>query len=204
MVRVPPGPHATGRPAAVAVTSALFAVALVALWGLSPGPAGDGGPPLTATAPVTGFTPLDEDDGYLAEGEGVSPFAEGLPLLERMDPELLEAVRAAAAEAREDGVDVVVTSGWRSERYQRFLLDAAVTVYGSEEEAARWVASAESSSHVSGDAVDIGRTDAADWMGRFGDAHGLCRTYANEMWHFELAAGPGGACPAPRADASAG
>jgi hypothetical protein len=204
VVRVPPGPRATGRPAAVAVTAALFAVALTALWGLSPGSEGDGASPLTAAAPVTRFTPLDEDDGYLAEGEGVSPFAEGLPLLERMDPELLEAVRAAAAEAREDGVDVVVTSGWRSERYQRFLLDAAVTVYGSEEEAARWVASAESSSHVSGDAVDIGRTDAADWMGRFGDAHGLCRTYANEMWHFELAAGPGGACPPPRADASAG
>ncbi|WP_433700439.1 M15 family metallopeptidase [Nocardiopsis sp. CA-288880] len=204
MVRVPPGPRATGRPAAVAVAvaAALFAVALTALWGLSLGPEGDGGPPLAA--PVTVFTPLDEDDGHLAEGEGVSPFAEGLPLLERMDPELLEAVRAAAAEAREDGVDVVVTSGWRSERYQRFLLDAAVAVHGSEEEAARWVASAESSSHVSGDAVDIGRTDAADWMGRFGGAHGLCRTYANEMWHFELAAGPGDACPAPRADASAG
>jgi len=28
-------------------------------------------------------------------------------------------------------------------------------------------------------------------------------TYANEMWHYELASEPGGICPRPVADASA-
>ncbi|MFD3686363.1 M15 family metallopeptidase [Nocardiopsis sp. NPDC058631] len=211
MVRVSPRSRVAGWPAAVPVVLvflvALAALALTALGACAPtgpGPEGGGGPAPATDLPVTRLTPLGEDDGYLGEGEGVSPFTEDLPLLTRMDPELLKAVRAAATEARTAGVDVVVTSGWRSERYQQFLLDAAVTVYADEEEAARWVATPQASSHVSGEAVDIGRTDAADWMGRYGAAHGLCQTYANEMWHFELAVEPGGTCPAPRADASAG
>ena len=214
MVRVSPRSRVAGRPtvvlAVVAVLVTVTALLLAALDTPAPAargtaePPGGGGPTLGAELPVTRFTPLGEDDGYLGEGEGVSPFAEDLPLLTRMDPDLLAAVRAAATAAEADGVDVVVTSGWRSKRYQRFLLDAAVTTYADEEEAARWVATPEASSHVSGEAVDIGRTDAADWMGRFGAAHGLCRTFANEMWHFELAVEPGGTCPAPRPDASAG
>jgi len=201
-----------GRPTVVlavlsvlAVVSVLAVAALSALGALSAsaGTGGGGGSP-GGGLPVTRLTPLGDGDGYLGEGENVSPFRDGLPLLDRLDPELLEAVRAAATDARAAGVEVSVTSGWRSERYQEFLLDSAVTVYGSEEEAARWVGSPESSAHVSGDAVDVGPTDAADWMVRNGAAYGLCQTYANEMWHFELAAEPGGTCPAPVADASAG
>ncbi len=33
---------------------------------------------------------------------------------------------------------------------------------------------------------------------------GLCQIYGNEMWHYELATEPGGICPRPIADASAG
>ena len=51
-----------------------------------------------------------------------------------------------------------------------------------------------------GGAVDIGPTDGADWLGRTGDTYGLCQTYANEMWHLELATTPGGTCPEQRAD----
>ena len=58
--------------------------------------------------------------------------------------------------------------------------------YGSEEEAARWVATADTSAHVSGDAVDIGPADASAWLSEHGAEYGLCQIYGNEPWHFEL------------------
>ena len=56
---------------------------------------------------------------------------------------------------------VLVDSGWRSPAYQEHLLREAVPKYGSEAEAARWVATPNTSAHVSGDAVDIGPSGAA-------------------------------------------
>jgi LAS superfamily LD-carboxypeptidase LdcB len=97
---------------------------------------------------------------------------------------------------------VWVTSGRRSAAYQQELLDEAVRRYGSLGEALRYVASPDTSSHVTGDAVDLGPTQADDWLIRHGADYGLCQTYANEMWHFELATAPGGTCPAPRPDAA--
>jgi D-alanyl-D-alanine carboxypeptidase len=97
---------------------------------------------------------------------------------------------------------VWVTSGRRSAAYQQELLDEAVRRYGSLSEALRYVATQETSAHVTGDAVDIGPTETADWMVRHGADHGLCQTYANEVWHVEPATVPGGTCPAPRPDAA--
>jgi LAS superfamily LD-carboxypeptidase LdcB len=85
-----------------------------------------------------------------------------------------------------DGVVFEVNSGWRSPAYQNQLLHEAVSKYGSEEEAARWVATADTSPHVSGDAVDIGPSDAADWLSEHGAQYGLCQIYRNEPWHYEL------------------
>ncbi|MEI5676308.1 MULTISPECIES: M15 family metallopeptidase [unclassified Nocardioides] len=126
----------------------------------------------------------------------------GIDDADRLDPDLLAAVRAAARDARADGITVQVTSGWRSREHQQRLYDEALTRYGSEQEARRYVATPDASAHVTGDAVDIGPTDAADWMGRHGSAHGLCQTFANEMWHFELATTPGGECPEQLPDGS--
>lgn len=58
------------------------------------------------------------------------------------------------------------------------------------------------STHVSGKAVDIGPTDADDWLIRNGSDYGLCQVYNNEMWHFELLTRPGGTCPAPLSNAA--
>ena len=58
--------------------------------------------------------------------------------------------------------------------------------YGSEAEAARWVATADTSLHVSGDAVDIGPSGAAAWLSEHGAEYGLCQIYRNEPWHYEL------------------
>jgi hypothetical protein len=118
----------------------------------------------------------------------------------RLDPALLRALRRAANDAARDGVEFVVDSGWRSPAYQQRLLDEAVSSYGSEQEAARWVATPSTSAHVSGDAVDIGSAATA-WLSEHGAAYGLCRIYGNEPWHYELrpdAIGRG--CPAMYAD----
>ena len=108
------------------------------------------------------------------------------PELANLDADLVGALRQATAAAADDGVAIVVDSGWRSPEHQERLLREAVAKYGSEEEAARWVATAETSAHVSGDAVDIGPFDATAWLSDHGAEYGLCQIYGNEPWHYEL------------------
>ena len=103
-----------------------------------------------------------------------------------LDAALLDALRRAATDAAGDGVEVFVDSGWRSPAYQEQLLREAVAKYGSEREAARWVATPNTSAHVSGDAVDIGPADATAWLARHGAGYELCQIYGNEPWHYEL------------------
>ena len=148
------------------------------------------------------------DDGVVTEEDGALPGGVtvvdvGFPGVDNLDPGLLRALRDAAAEAAEDGVELQVNSGWRSRDYQDELVREAVSRYGSEAEAARWVATADTSPHVAGDAVDVGPSGAAAWLAEHGAAYGLCPVYRNEPWHFELrdhAAERG--CPRLYADAS--
>jgi zinc D-Ala-D-Ala carboxypeptidase len=48
------------------------------------------------------------------------------------------------------------------------------------------VATADTSRHVSGNAVDIGPFDATAWLSHHGAEYGLCQIYRNEPWHYEL------------------
>jgi zinc D-Ala-D-Ala carboxypeptidase len=126
-------------------------------------------------------------DGEISDGSRVSVHDIQLPALANLDPDLLAAIQRAAEAAAADGVEeFYVTSGWRSPEYQARLLSEAVLDYGSQEEAARWVATPETSLHVSGDAIDIGGFDASYWLSLNGAAYGLCQIYANERWHYEL------------------
>jgi hypothetical protein len=124
---------------------------------------------------------LGEADGAVPDGTTV--FADGIPGVAKLDPALIGALRRAAADAP---VELELDSGWRSPAYQERLLREAISKYGSEAEAARWVATPNRSAHVSGDAVDVGPTDAAAWLSAHGAAYGLCQIYGNEPWHFEL------------------
>jgi D-alanyl-D-alanine carboxypeptidase len=142
------------------------------------------------------------DDGYVPLGRPVSIFDEDLPTISKLDPALRAAVQDAATAAAADDVEMFITSGWRSAAYQQVLLDDATRSYGSVEEARRWVNTPELSTHVTGDAVDIGPTDADSWLSQHGADYGLCQIYANEMWHFELATEPGGTCPAQLPDSA--
>ena len=127
---------------------------------------------------------LGEADGVVPDG--VTVFDDEFPAVANLDPALLGALRQAATDAADDGVEFFVDSGWRSPEYQEQLLQEAIAKYGSREEAARWVATPNTSAHVSGDAVDIGPVNAAAWLSEHGAKYGLCRIYGNEPWHYEL------------------
>jgi zinc D-Ala-D-Ala carboxypeptidase len=127
--------------------------------------------------------PLGEADGAVPDGTTV--FDHEVPGVAKLESDLLAALRQAAKDAAGDGVEFVVDSGWRSPAYQEQLLREAVLKYGSEAEAARWVATPSTSAHVSGDAVDIGPSAAAAWLSEDGAAYGLCQIYVNEPWHYE-------------------
>ena len=127
---------------------------------------------------------LGEADGAVPDGATV--FDDEVPGVANLDADLLDALRRAATDAAGDGVDFYVEGGWRSPEYQDQLLREAISEYGSEAEAARWVATAQTSAHVSGDAVDIGPSAATAWLSEHGAEYGLCEIYSNEPWHYEL------------------
>ena len=148
---------------------------------------------LPASSPSTAASPPDvprsEHRGLRGESavpDGTTVFDREVPGVANLDSDLLGALRQAASDAAAAGVEFYVDSGWRSPVYQEHLRQEAVSRYGSEAEAARWVATAETSPHVSGDAVDIGPSAAAAWLSAHGAAYGLCQIYANEPWHYEL------------------
>jgi D-alanyl-D-alanine carboxypeptidase len=139
---------------------------------------------VVSTTSVSPPTVLGETDG--AVPEGVRVFDDAVPAVANLDPRLRRALRDAARDAATQGIEIVVNSGWRSREYQKRLLRDAVAKYGSDKAAARWVAAPDTSSHVSGDAVDIGPSRAAAWLSTHGAEYGLCRIYRNEPWHYEL------------------
>jgi hypothetical protein len=180
----------TRRSPAICLAGLLVVLAAAAVVGHRSAAPGRSASDAPAAAAPPGVLPraegaaVGEADGVLPGGTTVSD--DRLPGVAGLDPALLRALRRAAADAADAGVALHVTSGWRSREYQEQLLREAVAEYGSEEEAARWVATADTSAHVSGDAVDVGPADAMAWLSGHGADHGLCRVYGNEPWHYEL------------------
>jgi D-alanyl-D-alanine carboxypeptidase len=117
---------------------------------------------------------------------GTTVFRDDVAAVANLDPDLLRALRRAAREAALDGVEIDVTSGWRSRQHQERLFRRAVATYGSRSEAARWVAVPGTSLHEAGDAVDLGPSQATAWLSGHGARFGLCQIYGNEPWHYEL------------------
>ncbi|MEW2010602.1 MULTISPECIES: M15 family metallopeptidase [Microbacterium] len=152
-------------------------------------------------APTGSVLAPSEADGVIRDGDQPTVFDVDRVAVGNLDPALLDALQRAASDAEADGVTFLVNSGWRSAALQEQLLRDAIDDYGSEEEARRWVATAETSAHVSGDAVDLGPLPTLDWLTQRGWRYGLCQTYGNESWHYELrpeAVDDG--CPAQYAD----
>lgn len=142
------------------------------------------------------FGRMGAEDGRIPDGTQVGPDDLDHPGVENLDPQLRAAMINAAQTAHSEGIELGINSGWRSARYQQKLLDEAVSEYGSRDEASKWVQTPEQSQHVHGRAVDVGPPEAAEWLDHHGSRWGLCRIYANEPWHFELAVPSGTKCPA--------
>jgi len=161
-------------------------------------------PPAPIAAPPLESRPFASLIPGRAEGvvpDGVTVFDDRYPAVAKLKPNLLAALRHAATDAADDGFTFTVNSGWRSRAYQNQLLREAVSKYGSRVKAARWVATADTSPHVSGDAVDLGPARAAAWLSKHGSSYGLCQIYRNEPWHFELRPrAMGSGCPPMYAD----
>lgn len=153
------------------------------------------GPPVPADPLSIGDAAVDTTGGWLPDGVTLSPFDVSNPILSQLDPALLRAVQDAARVAQAQGVDIRITSGWRSKGFQQRLFDNAVRNYGSVAAAAEFVAGPEVSKHVTGQAVDIAPVAADMWLIANGRQFGLCQIYANEIWHFELATDQYGNCP---------
>jgi hypothetical protein len=163
----------------------------------APGPAA----PPTDTLAI-GPAAVDTTGGWLPDGTTLSPFDVTNPILSQLDPALINAVHEAAREAEAQGVELRVTSGWRSKGFQQRLFDGAVGTYGSVAAASEFVATPEMSKHVMGQAIDIGPPEADKWLIANGRRFGLCQIYANEIWHFELAVDAQGNCPPLRPNAA--
>jgi zinc D-Ala-D-Ala carboxypeptidase len=183
-----------------------FAAAFLALLlGACAAPDASSSPATTTTQPPDSPAPgalrigtaaTDTVGGWLPDHRMLSPFADvSHPILAWLDPLLLKAIQDAARQAAAEGIDMKITSGWRSKGFQQRLFDDAVRVYGSVDIARQFVASPEVSKHVTGEAVDIAPLDADRWLIRSGPRFGLCQIYANEIWHFELVADERGNCP---------
>jgi zinc D-Ala-D-Ala carboxypeptidase len=155
--------------------------------------------PVSTTAPFPAPAPApeatDSYGGWIPEGQTLSPFDVSNPALAQLDPPLLNAIQGAARAAAAEGVDLRVTSGWRSKGFQQRLFEDAVSKYGSGDIAKQFVASPDVSKHVVGQAVDVAPIEADNWLIRNGALFGLCQIYANELWHFELAVDQQGNCP---------
>ena len=195
--RLPRGPVIAGVAAGAVVLAAVFLASGSQL-------PGDSTPGATAsqivtTAEVPAGSPVVRGDGRVPRG-GVSPFDESSAAVAGLDGPLRAALQTAARDAGDDGVKVAVTSGWRSADAQRALFEEAVAEHGSVKEARKFVLPPELSSHVRGQAVDVGPTQAAYWFAEHGNDYGLCQIYSNEVWHYELATSPGGDCPAQLPD----
>lgn len=128
--------------------------------------------------------------------------ADTVPGTGGLNPALADAYSAAYRRAASEGVVLSVTSGKRSWAQQESLWQDGLAQYGSSGAARRWVLPPDESTHVSGDAVDVGPWQGAAWLQANGHLWGLCRTFDNEWWHFELATSAGGSCPPTVPDAS--
>ena len=164
-----------------------------------------GGAPLTSgdhpLAPSGRFE-ANAAHGVIAEGTIVTLSDDTVPAIAGLNPALLDALRAAERDAAMEGQAFTVSSAWRSPQYQEWLLSNATKQYASEAVAREFVATPDSSSHVTGDGIDIGPIDAQFWLIEHGSRYGICQTYANERWHFELATEPRGVCPQMKANAA--
>jgi hypothetical protein len=110
---------------------------------------------------------------------------------EPMRPETAAAFDRLAAAARRAGIELSITSGFRSDSEQAKLFAAHPDP--------KWVAPPGKSLHRLGTELDLGPPGAYGWLAESAPRFGFVKRYAWEPWHFGLGARPGTA-PAAQGD----
>ncbi|MFE3986115.1 M15 family metallopeptidase [Nocardia tengchongensis] len=160
-----------------------------------------GGSVSAVTAARAAAEPISDTTQAGADIPNAKAIAGGV---EGLDPRLAAAYAAAANDASAAGVTLWITSGYRTPAEQEALWEDGLQTYGSPEAARRWVLPPSESTHVTGQAIDVGPREGAQWLEDNGSHWGLCRMYDNEWWHFQINTAPDTACPARLPDASYG
>ena len=136
---------------------------------------------------------------------GQTEIVEGSVRPEKIHPQVLARFLSAQSAAKEEGIEMVIDSGYRTTQTQEYLFNRAIKEHKTAEEAIKWVLPADLSRHPWGLALDVNlhhEKSGASWLEANGATFGLCRVYENEWWHFEPLIAPGGICPPLKPDAS--
>ncbi len=138
--------------------------------------------------------------GCVKDGQSLGPDKIATPDQEanELDQKVKIRFLAAQAQANIEGVNIQITSGYRSKAKQLMLFEQAVRKYKTVEEASKWVLPPDFSHHPRGIAIDVNYPAGpagAKWLEINGNRFGLCRVYENEWWHFEPLIAPGEICP---------
>jgi len=136
---------------------------------------------------------------------GQTEIVEGSVRPDEVHPQVLARFLSAQSAAKEEGIEMVIDSGYRTTQTQEYLFNRAIKEHKTAEEAIKWVLPAELSRHPWGLALDVNlhhEKSGASWLEANGATFGLCRVYENEWWHFEPLIAPGGICPPLLPDAS--
>ena len=136
---------------------------------------------------------------------GQTEIVEGSVRPNEIHPQVLARFLSAQAAAKEEGIEMVIDSGYRTTQTQEYLFNRAIKEHKTADEAIKWVLPADLSRHPWGLALDVNlhhEKSGASWLEANGATFGLCRVYVNEWWHFEPLIAPGGICPPLKPDAS--
>ncbi len=145
--------------------------------------------PVAAVAVAEIVAPLGAGAPLEAAGGGYSgplAYRQGKP----MRPDVARAFDRMAAAARRDGVDLIVTSGYRSDAEQAEL-------YARHPDP-KWVAPPGKSLHRFGTELDLGPPAAYGWLARNARRFHFIQRYSWEPWHYGYGLNPRSA--PPRAD----
>ena len=131
-----------------------------------------------------------------------------------LNPEFASRVANMLVAAEADGIDLRITSAYRSNELQAALFARAVERYGSEAAARKWVAPPGRSQHNTGMAVDFASASGgllrdagsaeAKWLQANAERFGLHLPMSWEPWQVEMSGSRGGAAIEPTAISGGG
>ena len=118
--------------------------------------------------------------------DGATVFDDEIPAVANLDPALLGALRQAATDAADDGVELHVNSGWRSPEYRTSSSVRRSPSTDPKRKPPGGVATRRRLLTCRVTRSTSKASDATAWLSEQGADFGLCQIYGNESWHYEL------------------